>query len=90
MDITDKIHSSIGDVELFLHSHIWKDMEQYLKDSLEVIRMELAVVEDIREIYKLQGAHKVAEKLLLFPHSLIEDIKAQNINKEQGHRYERD
>ncbi len=63
------------EVEDFINSNLWKNIEQWLNDRKDIFTRSMLDSKDIYETKTLQGMVLEDEMLLSFPALLLEDIE---------------
>ena len=77
----DIIHSTVSQLEEFFASPVWRDLEEYLNDSLKAHQILMETSEGVH-LYRLQGAVTELRTLLNIPATLLEELKLDKEKKE--------
>lgn len=73
------------EVEEFIDSNFWKNIEQWLRDRRDLFNKAMIESMDIHETKLLQGMILEDEMLISFPELLLEDVKLmkEDLRKEK-------
>lgn len=72
------LRSSGGDFDRFMNSTIWFDMQQLVKDRVELLQNEFISTKDVDQIRNIQGQMKAWKEMLGLPSYLKSCAHSEN------------